>query len=77
MLNKSSEIGRNAPATNPAKLVHDATPVPAKVRDVLNAQSNRLPVRIRRPVPHGPDLILWIIIIMLLVRFAVALFAGK
>jgi hypothetical protein len=73
------ETGNSAPATSPAKLVHNTRPMLTKAREPLQDQSNGLPVLVRRLAPQGPDLdlILWIIIIMLLVRFAIALFAGK
>jgi hypothetical protein len=40
--------GNSAPAPSPATLVH-TRPVPAKARELLNDQSNGLPVWIRSP----------------------------
>ena len=47
-MNKNQN-GNSAPATSPARLDHNTRPVPAKVRELLQDQSNGLPVWIRPP----------------------------
>lgn len=46
---KTNQNGTTAPATNPATLVHNTRPVPAKARELLQDQANGLPVWIRPP----------------------------
>jgi hypothetical protein len=44
-----NKTGNSAPATSPAPLVQTTRPVPAKARELLQDQSNGLPVWIRPP----------------------------
>ena len=43
------KTGNSAPAPSPVALTHSTRPVPAKARELLNDQSNGLPVWIRSP----------------------------
>jgi len=45
MLNKSSDIGSNAPATSPATLNHNTRPMPAKARELLQVRVGNLRLR--------------------------------
>lgn len=45
----NNQNGNTAPASSPATLVHNTRPMPAKARELLNDQSNGLPVWIRSP----------------------------
>ena len=47
-MNKN-QTGNTAPAPSPVTLVHNTRPVSAKARELLNDQSNGLPVWIRPP----------------------------
>jgi hypothetical protein len=47
-MNKNQN-GNSAPASSPVALVHNTRPVSAKARELLNDQSNGLPVWIRPP----------------------------
>lgn len=49
-----NKTGNSAPATSPATLVQTTRPVPPKARELLQDQSNGLPVWIRPP-KHGVE----------------------
>jgi hypothetical protein len=68
-----NKTGNSAPAPSPVALVHNTRPVAAKVREINNTANNH--IRPPNPdTPQGLQLILWLMILMLLVKFAILLF---
>jgi len=71
-MNKNQN-GNSAPAPSPVALVHNTRPVSAKARG-LNRQAGDWVGSPNPETPKGPELVLWLMILMLPVKFALILF---
>jgi len=68
-----NKIGNSAPAPSLVTLVDNTRPVPKKARE-LNGQARDWVCSPNPETPKGPELVLWLMILMLPVKFALILF---
>jgi hypothetical protein len=69
-----NKSGDTAPASSPVALVRNTKPVSAKARE-LNGQPGKDIGSPNPNMPAGLGLVLWLMILMLLVKFALILFS--
>jgi hypothetical protein len=73
MIGIKIEKGNSAPAPSPVALVHNTRPMSAKAWEP-NGQAGDWVGSHNPKTPKGPELVLWLMILMLPVKFALILF---